>query len=181
MLWLLSMVLALIAVVDACPIPCKCEDHDIIICSDQRLLELPHLPQSTKQLYATHNMIQALPDEGLEGLSILDLTKNVFKLSLNTNWQNISNLTKLFLSGNRLSTLTPRPFQGLLNLKILDLSDNYIETLPQKFLYGLIKLQILNLNMNKILSLSYGVLDGAPVLKDLQLRNNMIEMVEVGV
>ncbi|KAL0174439.1 hypothetical protein M9458_030407, partial [Cirrhinus mrigala] len=178
MLWLLPMVFALIAVVDACPTPCKCEDTDIITCFGQRLLELPRLPQSTKQLYATHNKIQALPDEGLEELTILDLTKNAFNLSLNTNWQNMSNLTKLFLSGNGLSTLTPRQFQGLSNLEVLDLSDNQIKTLPQMFLYGLTKLQVLNLNMNKIFSLSYGVLDGAPALNDLQLRSNMVKMIE---
>ncbi|XDV32328.1 hypothetical protein PO909_003180, partial [Leuciscus waleckii] len=137
MFWPLSVVLALISVIDACPIPCKCEDIDIIICSSQRLQEVPYLPQGTRQLYATNNMIEALPNEGLEELLVLDLTKNSFNMSLNTNWQNMSRLSKLFLSGNGLSTLGPRQFHGLLNLQVLDLSDNNIKTLSQMFLYGL--------------------------------------------
>ncbi|XP_045102560.1 leucine-rich repeat-containing protein 40-like isoform X3 [Portunus trituberculatus] len=83
-------------------------------------------------------------------------------------WEQVD-LTRLYLSSNQLSTLSPE-ISNLSALQILDLSDNNLTALPST-LGELISLQRLNLSHNQLQELPVGVF-ALQDLRSLQLDHN---------
>ena len=169
-----------------------------------------------ENLNLSDNSLTSLPEDifkDLDKLEILELSDN----SLTSLHRNIFNgssrlpaLTRLYLSGNSLSSLPEAVFSnGLGALKILDLSDNSLTSLPENifdrspglpdlteldlsgnslsslpeavFSNGLGALKILDLSDNSLTSLPENILDGLSALDSLDLRNNRLTMLPKGI
>ncbi|KAK7075658.1 Leucine-rich repeat-containing protein 40 [Halocaridina rubra] len=87
-------------------------------------------------------------------------------------WWEQTDLTRLYLSSNQLSTISPK-ISNLMAIQVLDLSDNCITTLPSA-LGELNALQRLNLSHNKLEELPSSLFN-LPDLRSLQLDHNNLE------
>ncbi|XP_053645122.1 leucine-rich repeat-containing protein 40 isoform X1 [Cherax quadricarinatus] len=87
-------------------------------------------------------------------------------------WWEQTDLTRLYLSSNRLSSISQK-ISNLLSLQVLDLSDNCLTTLPSTF-GELTCLHRLNLSHNRLEELPAGVFL-LPDLRSLQLDHNNLK------
>ncbi|TKS80638.1 Leucine-rich repeat-containing protein 15 [Collichthys lucidus] len=179
-----------------CPPSCQClHNLTTVVCQVKGLSRIPELPDGTEKLYVSYNNIQEIPRRGLEKLQDLDLTKNQLNvfLSFTPVWPNMTNLSKLFLrdngltslhpdlSNNKLTNLSEGSLRGLINLSELDLNSNLIDYLPPKVFSSLNRLKILDLYFNRLTSLSLDVFSNLIHLQELQLDSNQISNIPVGV
>ncbi|XP_045582047.2 leucine-rich repeat-containing protein 40 [Procambarus clarkii] len=88
-------------------------------------------------------------------------------------WWEQTDLTKLYLSSNRISNISPK-INNLLSLQVLDLSDNCLTTLPSTF-GDLTCLHRLNLSHNRLEELPAGVFLLSD-LRSLQLDHNNLKI-----
>ena len=92
----------------------------------------------------------------------------------------MTNLERLYLSGNKLSSLPSRIFDKLTNLKTLDLSSNVLSSLPSGVFDKLTNLTGLSLFNNDFSSLSTGIFDKLTNLKQLNLSSNQLSSLPAG-
>lgn len=60
---------------EICPPTCQCLFNlTTLVCKEKRLQHIPTLPDSTKELYMSYNLIQEIPEQGLEGLKVQNTT-----------------------------------------------------------------------------------------------------------
>ncbi|PWA25543.1 hypothetical protein CCH79_00019881 [Gambusia affinis] len=167
---------------DLCPPACRCFDSlTTADCRDKGLTQIPPLPAGTLKLFILNNKIEEIPENGLNGLQVLDLTQNQLSASLNLVWPAMTNLTKLLLRDNNLASLLPAQFLNCPALVFLDLSKNHIQYLTPRFLYGLANLKTLLLSHNQIETLQTEVLDNVVGLTELHLNFNRLREIESGV
>lgn len=174
-----------------------------IDCIDKNLNSLPKtIPINTTQLLLNRNNIHALDSfpESLIYLHMLDLTKNnishiarqfssyipnIYSLNISDNYLNsitleniflnLSSLTILNISQNRLNKLSPYLFQGLQKLKILDISYNNIEKIEDYTFHLMESLHYLDLSGNKIKILKHQWFQNLNMLSSLILRENQLQ------
>lgn len=90
------------------------------------------------------------------------------------NFRNLSNLKKLYLSGNKIDTINGDTFDDLLSLEKLDLLQNSIHSLDEKTFKRLIKLKILILSDNKLTELPSKIFQNNFELRELYLSKNQL-------
>jgi Leucine-rich repeat (LRR) protein len=112
---------------------------------------------------------------GLTGLVELNLGNNLLEELEEQLLANLSSLSLLDLSRNRLLAL-PQTLRFLRNLKSIDLSGNYITNLESP--PALPQLWRLNLSGNKITNVSSASLAGMADLQILDLSNNLVTAIE---
>ena len=115
----------------------------------------------------------------LKSLKYLNLNRNLIQFIENNTFDQLINLEKLYLSGNRLSsnqTFNPINskfiFKYLFNLKELNLSYNCIEFLNENLFFNLNKLTTIDLSNNLIKSVKQNSFNRLFNLKNLYLQNN---------
>ena len=127
-----------------CSVSCFCyhswKHGDVIVsnCShgdeEHVLSTLPEtVPDATSNLILSHNNIQLLCNTHpyFENLKVLDLSWNAIYLVCSNFFSELTNLTELNLSFNKLTTLPP-DVKHMINLRELYLTDALLETLPQE-------------------------------------------------
>jgi hypothetical protein len=92
----------------------------------------------------------------------------------------LTNLQRLDLDSNHITSLESGDFEGLANLQTLDLTDNRITSLESGDFQGLTNLQWLRLERNQITSIESGDFQGLTNLQDLRLERNQITILESG-
>ncbi|XP_060690324.1 transforming growth factor beta activator LRRC33 [Hemiscyllium ocellatum] len=166
------------------------------------------LPLTTEALFLNGNEIKAIQNQSLSTyrwLHTLDLSGNQLELiepaafSYNKNLQDLnlmnnridinytrtrlalrslSALTRLDLSGNRLSeVIVSYIVQNLTTLEYLSLARNFIMRLEPSTLEGLAQLQELNLENNYIYEIESGTFEGLKRLTRLNLAHNHISCI----
>ena len=132
----------------------------------------------------TRNLLATLPDgvfDGLSNLQELDLLANQLTALPDSVFDELDNLQSLGLGGNRLTTLPDGVFDGLSNLQELDLLANKLTELPDSVFDGLDSLQELGLLGNQLTALPDGVFDELDNLQTLSLVHNQLTALPDGV
>uniref|UniRef100_A0A8C4N8X6 Slit homolog 1a (Drosophila) n=1 Tax=Eptatretus burgeri TaxID=7764 RepID=A0A8C4N8X6_EPTBU len=135
-----------------CPASCSCSDGTVR-CSNQGFSSLPaNLPHDLTELYLDENQFTMVPAElsNYKYLSLIDLSNNRISGIANFTFKNMSQLTKLILSYNRLRCIPLRAFSGLKNLRLLSLHGNDISTIAEGVFSDLTALSHLALGSNPL-------------------------------
>lgn len=132
-------------------------------CTSQAILELDtaisHLPNSTRWLHVSHNMVEDLPPKVFSHLPCL---------------------LELYLDHNRISSIQSDAFQNLGDLKLLDLSWNWLTSMGSSMLANVRSLLELRLGQNKIATLHPRSFMFQMSLQELHLPyNNLSDFQEV--
>lgn len=98
---------------------------------------------------------------------------------IQTDLENLSNLSLISLSRNRLSIIPVNTFNELINLEYLLLSFNQLTSIPN--LQTLAKLKQVHLNENSITSLSSADFSNNLYLEVIQLQHNKIKFIDPNV
>ena len=110
--------------------------------------------------------------DGLTGMQHLDLSGNQLPALSVAVFDGLTRLRQLDLSGNQLSALSVGDFNGLTGLQRLDLNGNRLTTLPVAVFDGLTGLRQLDLSGNRLTALPPGIFDWLINLQTLDLREN---------
>ncbi|CAN8023631.1 unnamed protein product [Ixodes persulcatus] len=116
-----------------CPRGCSCLGH-AVHCSRQRLQQLPtNIQATTTELYLDVNDIAAIPMEinMLKEVTRIDLSNNQISILPNNIFANLSKLSTLILSYNKLQCIQGDSFIGLKSLRILSLHGNDVSLIPE--------------------------------------------------
>ena len=113
--------------------------------------------------------IKAGDFNGLTSMNELALSGNSISSVPAQVFKNLTNLTNLDMSGNGISSISAGVFDDLTNLTNLDLNENGLSSLPDDIFDELTKLNTLNLNNNTSLSLQSDIFDNLTALKTLSL------------
>lgn len=147
------------------------------------LTELPEFSLvSLKQLRSLtldYNLLSEVPValRGLSALEILDLRSNEIIELRCSDVLNLTRLTELNLSNNRISVLRGCIFHSLNDLKVLNLRQNIIFTLGDTFKVGLQKLKVLKLQGNHLKHLHKGEFRSLTSLQSLELQSLQFHIV----
>ncbi|XP_066273355.1 leucine-rich repeat and immunoglobulin-like domain-containing nogo receptor-interacting protein 1 [Branchiostoma lanceolatum] len=133
-----------------CPPRCLCYKFlPHVSCRRKNIREIsPHLPQSTKQLDYSNNVIKAVPDfvfSKMDRLEELNLNKNMLTEEGITQFSflGLYNLGKLYMANNHFGVISRSMFQHLSRLKYLDMAGNRIYQVQLDAFYYLRNLQSL--------------------------------------
>jgi hypothetical protein len=88
--------------------------------------------------------------------------------------------TRLWLSGNQLSSIEPNAFSGLANLTNLDLEGNWLSTIELGAFSGLPNLTYLSLRDNQLSSIESSAFSGPTDMMELDLEDNQLSRLESG-
>ena len=130
--------------------------------------------------------ITSLNISGNRGFALSGLGGNWFSTHGNItalksgDFDGITNLTLLNLSGNELSSLSAGIFDKLTNLKTLSLFKNQLSSLPTGIFDKLTNLKTLNLSGNQLSSLPSGLFDKLTNLTTLNLLDNPLRSLPNG-
>lgn len=128
-----------------------------LLITDTDLERLPaHLPRNLKNLQLFNNKINYIPP-------------GVF--------DELNDLEKVYLTGNKLTSLSVWTFRNNMKLKYLHLNDNRLEKIPYGFFDGTYDLKSLDLSRNNMTELDLGIFDELVQLEVLNLSNNFIKWV----
>ena len=112
----------------------------------------------------------------LIGLEDLDLRRNEFN-ELPGILSELTELRRLRLRGNKISSVPTDAFAKLTKLQYLDLSDNDILEVPQSLFSGLADLEWLDLTQNELSALPASIFSGLAKLERLTIwRNRLTEL-----
>ncbi|XP_032806650.1 slit homolog 2 protein-like isoform X1 [Petromyzon marinus] len=135
-----------------CPAECTCLDT-VVRCSNKGLRGLPKgLPRDVTELYLDGNQLTMVPPElsNYKHLSFIDLSNNHISTIANFTFSNITQLSTLILSYNRLRCLPLRAFAGLKTLRLLSLHGNDVSMIPHGVFSDLTSLSHLALGSNPL-------------------------------
>lgn len=110
--------------------------------------------------------------DGLTGMQHLDLSGNQLPALSAGIFDGLTTLRQLDLNGNQLSTLSVGVFGGLTGLQRLDLNGNRLSALPVAIFDELTGLRQLDLSGNRLSALPPGIFDWLIILQTLDLRDN---------
>ncbi|XP_076124804.1 leucine-rich repeats and immunoglobulin-like domains protein 1 [Alosa pseudoharengus] len=133
-----------------------------------------------RDLYLSSNKIVHLEagafDQLSSSLQVLRLSRNRLTHIPVKAFQ-LTRLTQLELSRNRLRLIEGLTFQGLSRLEVLKLQRNNISKLTDGAFWGLAKMRVLHLDFNSLKEVNSGSLYGLTSLQQLYLANNSIGLV----
>ena len=119
--------------------------------------------------------------DGLTGLQVLVLSGNQLTALPEGVFDGLTGLQVLDLNRNQLAELPEGVFDGLTGLQLLVLWGNQLAELPEGVFDGLTSLQVLDLNRNQLVELPEGVFDGLTGLQLLVLWGNQLAELPEGV
>ena len=96
-------------------------------------------------------------------------------------FDNLTQLTRLWLGGNQLSTLPSDIFDNLTQLSLLSLGGNQFSTLPSDIFDNLTQLTQLHLGDNQLSTLPSDIFDNLTQLTELQLWDNELSTLPSGI
>nr|XP_015214361.1 PREDICTED: TLR4 interactor with leucine rich repeats-like [Lepisosteus oculatus] len=162
-----------------CPEACNCNDMDVF-CSNSGLTYVP-------QILGTHSPAQYLSLGGnfirsvgtgdflfYTQLNRLDLQYNVISSIQPRSFESLKKLKELYLGHNRISFLVNQSFSGLSNLLYLDLNKNQLSSVQRDAFNGLVNLRKLRLSGNDVSYLPSGLFSDLKMLELLYLEDNRI-------
>ncbi|XP_066138522.1 protein toll-like [Euwallacea fornicatus] len=114
-------------------------------------------------------------------LRLLDMTSNYITSIPNGVFQELSNLTKLMLFGNNISSISRSKFSGLTNLMLLELSWNQLEEVPEDTFADLRNLINISLRGNHIRRFYSYTFINNNLLQNIRLGNNSGVVMENGI
>merc|ERR1719317_900436 len=141
------------------------------------MMVFPSIPKEVKQLYLSGSKIQTLEPGDISPLvylSSLSLANTGLKNILAGAFRDNSDLDRLDLSYNQLTSLDYDTLTSLPNLRVLKANNNQLSCVDPALKY-LTNLQILNIHNNLLTSLPTGVFSFLPRLRQLRLDDNKID------
>lgn len=136
----------------ACPLGCACMGT-VVQCSRRKLKAAPRgIPPTTTELYLDVNDISRIPDHLniVKDLERLDLSNNQITVLPNNIISNLSKLSTLILSYNKLQCIEVDSLRGLRSLRILSLQGNDISMIPDGAFRELISITHIALGANPL-------------------------------
>ena len=115
--------------------------------------------------------------DGLSALQTIRLTGNQLHTLPTEIFSGLSSLRHLFLDNNQLTNVPEELFDGLSSLRHLYLNNNQLTNVPEELFNGLSSLLQINAHSNKLTSLPSDVFSGVPSLIQLYLGNNQLKSV----
>lgn len=175
----LSLLVCLTSIVQACPPSCHCHGGDLqhVICDNAGLKKIPKVPEQTRLLNLQKNNFPVLPTNGfrdMKKLVSLHLQSSRIKEISTGAFRGLKSLVYLYLTDNQISVIKAGAFDDLSDLTYLYLDKNKIPDLPKGLLSPLVNLFILHLGSNKIRELKPGAFNGAKDLRWLFLSDNSL-------
>ncbi|OCT88505.1 hypothetical protein XELAEV_18017132mg [Xenopus laevis] len=135
-----------------CPEQCTCVES-VVRCGNQGLRALPkNIPKDVTELYLEGNHLTSVPKEisSFKHLTLIDLSNNSISVLSNYTFSNMTQLSTLILSYNRLRCIPVHAFNGLKALRVLTLHGNDISTVPDGSFSDLTSLSHLALGTNPL-------------------------------
>ena len=136
-----------------------------------------HLSQC-KNIHLSYNkllLIQSGAFTGLQGLTHLELSKNLITQTINSSmWIGLQYVEYLGLHDNHIPSISPGAFSGLTFLKTLYLSRNRISEINGNMWVGLQFLEVLTLNEMRIREIPRHGISHVPSLNQLHFKKNLI-------
>ncbi|KAJ8262435.1 hypothetical protein GJAV_G00166450 [Gymnothorax javanicus] len=142
-----------------------CDKHWFCDCSDEKLPQVPKVPESTLGLNLSFNHIERITEYDFRSynhLKTLLLQNNWIENIHDNAFSSLGNLERLDLSHNRLAHLSSKWFDWLTSLQHLNLLGNYYQTLEEGFI---------SYRLEKIRSLQFG----NPSFKSLH-KNDLVNL-----
>ncbi|XP_067134486.1 protein slit-like isoform X2 [Centruroides vittatus] len=136
----------------SCPMGCTCT-ATVVHCSRQKLKAVPPIiPMSTTELYLDVNDIPVIPTTLNAAINIqrLDMSNNQVSIIPNNIFANLTNLSTLILSYNKLQCIQVDSFRGLKSLRILSLQGNDISMIPDGTFRELVSITHIALGANPL-------------------------------
>nr|ABB21131.1 variable lymphocyte receptor A [Eptatretus stoutii] len=134
----------------------------------------------TKNVDCSSKGLTAIPSNIPTDTDRLYLQGNKLSSLPHTAFHGLNKLTNLNLNYNELQTLPVGVFDHLVSLDKLVLSDNQLKYLPPRVFDSLTKLTYLSLSQNKLQSLPHGVFDKLTKITYLDLQINQLRSVPEG-
>uniref|UniRef100_A0AAV2JRR1 LRRCT domain-containing protein n=1 Tax=Knipowitschia caucasica TaxID=637954 RepID=A0AAV2JRR1_KNICA len=177
---LLSIKAQSVSCFPSCPASCMLCSEEAVIC--QRLTSIIAAPQTTLVLLLTEGSISTVQPAALSDLSnitVISLSHNRISALDQNSFRNMPLLQTLLLDHNwlTLQALEGGVLTNLPLLEVLALGNNRIHTINSDLFKGTTSLRILRLEGNQITRLDSGSfpLTGLRVLESLDLSDNFIE------
>ena len=147
---------------------------------------ITHVPNKTfnelkslRNLSLSHNLLTQIPKEiSLPSLKELYLSYNKIETISVNSLANFTGLETLSLRGNNIAFLPDKVFSNLKNLKKLDLAENLLQKIYKDWFQPLKNLKNLNMNSNQVSVIEFLYLKNSS-LQNLYLRNNSIKQITV--
>ncbi|CAM4650415.1 chondroadherin [Caretta caretta] len=182
---LLSLLVCLLPILQACPSSCHCHGGELqhVICDNVGLKKIPKVSEQTRLLNLQRNNFPVLPTNAfreMKGLVSLHLQHSQIKEISSGAFRGLKQLVYLYLSNNDISVIKMGAFDDLSELTYLYMDHNKISDLPKGLLSPLMNLFILQLGSNKIRELRSGAFSGAKDLRWLYLSDNSLSSVQPG-
>lgn len=157
-----------------CPHSCRCNTSVLELnCSYGQLTTVPDgLPQDTKLLNLTHNIIKTLVRQQFQTLTHLldlDLSDNILVIIEVEAFFGLQSLLTLRLARNHLKIIPVGAFAGLTKLQLLDISDNKILVFLDFTFRDLAALQFIKAAENDLVFISHQAFTGLTSLQELHL------------
>ncbi|XP_071038445.1 protein slit isoform X1 [Parasteatoda tepidariorum] len=135
-----------------CPLGCTCTGT-VVHCSRRKLKASPrNIPPTTTELYLDVNDISRMPEDLniFKDLERLDLSNNQITVLPNNIVSNLSKLSTLILSYNKLQCIQVDSLLGLKSLRILSLQGNDISMIPDGAFRELVSITHIALGANPL-------------------------------
>lgn len=150
----------------------------------KQILQHFDVKNTNSLIYEGGNMGNTSTRELLSGFSHFEsvniIRSNITELYENT-FDDITTMTTMDLSSNKLMQLPVNVFRNLRKLEILNLSDNELEILSPRTFRNQGKLESLWLSKNRLTLLTNGTFQGLSSLKQLDITQNKLVTLEDGV
>lgn len=154
---------ALICLCHSCPELCSCSDkhqRHFAECSFKHLVAIP----------------EGLP----RNLSTLSLSANRISVIEFGSFDNVTQITSLWMAHNEIVTIEPWSLVPLIHLRNFDISHNKIVDFPWEDLQNLTNLQLLKMNHNEMVTLPQDAFLNLKDLRSLRLNNNRFHTIAEG-
>lgn len=134
-------------------------------------LKVLKVVQSSLQIIEKSNF------EGLNGVTELNLEKNLIQILTADVFKPLENLKKINLNQNKISSLTSKIFEGNTKLVSISANGNMIKSISNQAFKNLIQLKSIHISNNQIEDLHSGTFDDCVELKTLSIHSNKLRYV----
>lgn len=162
---IISLLYIYIAVTNACPELCECDQNmEKLTCrgvklTPEYLLTLV-LPETIKEVYFINNDLSTISSAVLRPFRRVE---------------------KLVIKQNLIAEIPPYTFQEFENLTSLEINNNKLHELNKHVFSGLNKLNDLVVSYNEVTDLYPGIFDTLPAIKSIKMMHNKIREIPNGV